>query len=80
MIARDNAELAGHAFYKGLYVGGCLKDGTSQESATVGAASYVQCVTGTTLFNFNGGVTYGQGTGPCADDWEVRARELGTEP
>ena len=74
VVIRDNAVLSAHSFYKGVYVGGILTDGTPQESATVGAASFVQSFASTGSSSSFGwqGITLGQGFGPQCSvnvDW-----------
>ena len=58
---KEDCQLSSHSHYRGLAIGGTLTDSSPQESGTVGGESWVRALSGTALFNWNGGVNYRQG-------------------
>jgi len=60
VVTTGNAILGAHNMYKGLAIGGQLRDGSPNENAVVDSTkSYIHELAGTTKFTFNGGKAIG---------------------
>jgi len=57
LITLNDATVNAHEIYKGLAIGGTLKDGTPSETTAIGGASFANKVRTPGNWNFKGGIT-----------------------